>query len=133
MKVRMILSLLSVSLLNSCVNTNDDANGVDPCGVYTLVSIDGNLVPTVTRHGNHEVFVQSGTFTISDDGTCVSEVVFGPSSDKLQTRVVQATYTRKGTQLKMKWKGAGRTEGAVEGDTFTMNNEGMMFKYQKQP
>jgi len=31
----------------------------------------------------------------------------------------------------MNWQGAGTTIGTVEGDTFTMNNEGMVFAYRK--
>ena len=31
----------------------------------------------------------------------------------------------------MKWQGAGMTIGTVEGDTFTMDNEGMVFVYKK--
>jgi hypothetical protein len=31
----------------------------------------------------------------------------------------------------MRWAGAGMTTGTLEGDTFTMNNEGMSFSYHK--
>jgi hypothetical protein len=31
----------------------------------------------------------------------------------------------------MKWKGAGMTTASVEGDTLTMNNEGLLFVYTK--
>jgi hypothetical protein len=44
---------------------------------------------------------------------------------------VKATYTREGPKLTMKWQGAGTTIGTVEGDIFTMNNEGMVFAYRK--
>ena len=30
----------------------------------------------------------------------------------------------------MQWEGAGTTQGTVEEDTFTMNNEGMLFTYR---
>jgi hypothetical protein len=46
-------------------------------------------------------------------------------------RVVKATYTRENSKLTMRWEGAGTTTGTVEGDTFTMNNEGMIFAYRK--
>ena len=42
-----------------------------------------------------------------------------------------ASYTRQGSKLTMKWEGAGMTTGTAEGDTFTMNNEGMVFAYRK--
>jgi hypothetical protein len=47
------------------------------------------------------------------------------------TREVKATYTRQGSKLTMQWEGAGMTTGTVEGDMFTMNNEGMVFSYRK--
>jgi hypothetical protein len=31
----------------------------------------------------------------------------------------------------MRWQGAGMTIGSVAGDTFTMNNEGMVLAYRK--
>jgi hypothetical protein len=31
----------------------------------------------------------------------------------------------------MQWEGAGTTVGTVEGNDFTMNNEGMVFVYRK--
>jgi hypothetical protein len=74
------------------------------------------------------MMVHSGSFTINADGTCSSEVAFGPQKF---TRKVKATYTQEGSTLKMKWKGAGWTKGTIKGDTFTMNNEGMIFSYKK--
>jgi hypothetical protein len=44
---------------------------------------------------------------------------------------VKATYTREGNKLTMKWQSGGMTIGTVEGDTFTMSNEGMVFVYRK--
>ena len=44
---------------------------------------------------------------------------------------MRATYTRHGSELTMQWQGAGTTVGTLTGDTFTMNNEGMMLAYQK--
>jgi hypothetical protein len=31
----------------------------------------------------------------------------------------------------MQWKDAGTTTGTIEGNTFTMDNEGMVFAYKK--
>ena len=42
-------------------------------------------------------------------------------------RVVNATYTVSGRELTMHWKGAGWTKGILKDNTFTMNNEGMIF------
>ena len=46
-------------------------------------------------------------------------------------RVVEATYTVSGTNLTMRWEGAGTTTGSVKGNDFTMNNEEMIFAYRK--
>jgi hypothetical protein len=75
--------------------------------------------------------VRSGTFTINADGTCSTKTVFVPPSGQEATREVSATYTKEGAKLTMQWKGAGTTTGTIEGDTFTMNNEGMLFVYKK--
>jgi hypothetical protein len=31
----------------------------------------------------------------------------------------------------MQWKDAGKTVGSIDGNTFTMENEGMVFVYRK--
>lgn len=100
-------------------------------GDYTLVSVDGKTVPCVVSHEGHDVTVKSGVFTINADGTCRSQSIFCVEHYKDVHRVVDATYTMSGTDLKMRWKGAGTTTGSVNGGNFTMNNEGMIFAYRK--
>jgi hypothetical protein len=108
------------------------AAGTDPVvGTYALVSVDGNKVPCTLQHEGHTLAVKSGSSIISPDGTCNSRVVFSPPSGGDTTRAVKATYTRQGSELTMKWERAGMTTGTVEGDRFTMNNEGMIFAYRK--
>jgi hypothetical protein len=58
-------------------------------------------------------------------------MLFVPPSGAESTREVSATYMREGSQLNMQWKGAGKTSGTIKGNTFTMDNEGMVFTYQK--
>jgi len=103
----------------------------NPVGTYALVSVDTNKVPCALEHEGHKLTVKSGTFIINADGTCSSKVVFTPPTGDDVAREVKATYTREGSKLTMKWEGAGMTTGTVEGDTFTMNNEGMIFAYRK--
>ncbi|MFO1497179.1 MAG: hypothetical protein U1G07_02065 [Verrucomicrobiota bacterium] len=100
-------------------------------GVYTLVSVNGNPVPTAIKHENAQLEVRSGTFTINDDGTCRSRMVFVPPNGKEAIREVKASYSRDGAKLDMQWERAGRTTGTVKDDTFTMNNEGMILAYRK--
>jgi len=108
-------------------------DGNNPTGVYTLVTVNGSKLPATVSHGDAVIEVRSGTFTINADGTCRSKVSFGPPSGAEFTREVDATYTREGSKLNMQWKGAGMTTGVVKSDTFTMDNEGMVFAYRKQP
>ena len=107
------------------------AADINPAGTYALVTVDGNKVPCAVEHQGHALTVKSGTFIINPDGTCSSKVVFTPPSGGDATREVKATYTRQGSKLTMQWEGAGMTTGTVEGDSFTMNNEGMIFAYRK--
>jgi len=100
-------------------------------GVYTLISVNGNPVPSSITHQGVTLSVRSGTFTINADGTCISKTVFAPPSGSEVAREVSATYTKDGATLTMKWKNAGTTTGTVEGNMFTMDNEGMVFVYKK--
>jgi len=103
----------------------------NPVGTYTLVSVDGKKVPCKVEHEGHALEVKSGTFVINADGTCSSKIAFSLPSGADAGREVKATYTRHGASLDMLWESGGRTTGKVEGDTFTMNNEGMDFVYRK--
>ena len=95
------------------------------------MSVDGKQVPCALTHEGTTLTVKSGVFTISGDGTCSSKIIFSVPSNGDVNREVKATYTRQGAKLTMKWEGAGITMGTVEGNTFTMDNQGMTFTYQK--
>ena len=128
-KTMMILVVMLVASTGCQEATMTNVN--DFAGVYTLIEVDGASIPAAVSHGGHDIIVHSGSFTINADRTCSSEIIFGPLSGEKHTRKVNATYTREGSTLKMKWIGASRTKGTIEGDTFSMNNEGMMFVYKK--
>ena len=100
----------------------------NPAGTYALVSVDGNKVPCTVQHEGHTMTINSGSFSINADGTCGSKMSLAGRDAAIE---VKATYTREGPKLTMKWQGAGMTIGTLEGDTFTMNNEGMVFAYRK--
>ncbi|MGD0537787.1 MAG: hypothetical protein ABSC03_09095 [Verrucomicrobiota bacterium] len=127
--------LLSVGLfLSACKQEVKDvkaAKGNDPTGVYTLVTVNGNQLPATVSHEGAVLQVRSGSFTINADGTCGSKMTFIPPGGREATVEVSATYTREGSKLNMQWKNAGTTTGNLEGNTFTMENEGMMFAYKK--
>ncbi len=99
-----------------------------PVGVYNLVSIDGKTVPCDIEHEGHKMAIKSGSFSINPDGTCSSSMVLSGRDAAIE---VKATYTLEGSTLTMRWQGAGTTTGTVRGDTFTMENEGMLLAYRK--
>jgi hypothetical protein len=118
-------------LLSACKPEAKVAEGSDPTGVYALVTVNGNPVPASVSHEGAALQVRSGTFTIKADGTCSTKTVFVPPSGSEVANEVSATYTKEGSKLTMQWKGAGTTTGTIEGNTFTMDNEGMVFVYRK--
>jgi hypothetical protein len=126
-----LLPLCIVMIGAGCKHEVKATADTNPAGTYTLVSVDGNKVPCNVQHEGHALAIKSGSFLINADGTCSSTMVFSPPSHGEVTNVVKATYTREGQKLTMKWQGAGMTTGAVEGDTFAMNNEGMVLAYRK--
>lgn len=118
--------------LSGCGKPEAKATGSkDFTGVYTLASVDGKPVPASIKHDGVSIEVREGTFTINSDGTCSTKTSFVPPSGTVASREVSATYTREGDKLTMQWKGAGTTVGTVAGNTFTMNNEGMVLAYKK--
>ena len=104
---------------------------IDPTGVYALVSVDGKSLPCSLFHEGASPTVKSGAFTITADGNCLSQITFSLPDRGDLSREVKATYTRQGAELTMQWEGAGVTMGSVDGNTFTMTNEGMVFAYRK--
>jgi hypothetical protein len=107
------------------------AKAADPAGVYALVSVNGKPVPAGITHDGVTFQVRSGAFTIRTNGTCSSRMVCVPPAGTEVTRDVDATYTKNGSKLTMKWNRAGQTVGTIDGNTFTMDNEGMVLVYRK--
>ena len=130
--------LVSTLVLSACQtqctpegNAQNSGVVVDAVGEYTLVSVDGKIVPATVSHDGSSLQVRSGKFSINADGSCSTTTVFVPPNGKEVAREVSAKYTQAGATLTMTWKGAGMTCGTIEGKTFTMNNEGMLFVYTK--
>jgi len=118
-------------VLSACQRHAVTRSAIDPSGVYILVSVNGRPAPASLAHEGATLQIRSGSFTIRADGMCTSRMTFVPPSGPEVTRDVNATYSRDGTTLRMQWEGAGTTVGTVEGNTFTMNNEGMLLVYRK--
>jgi hypothetical protein len=124
--------LLTVGFfLSACKQESNVATGGNQTGVYALATVNGNKVPCSISHEGTALQVRSGTFTIKADGTCGTKTVFVPPGGVERTQEVSATYTKADSKLTMKWQGAGTTTGTVEGNTFTMDNEGMVLVYRK--
>jgi hypothetical protein len=107
--------------------------GTDFSGIYTLITVNGLKLPAKVSHEGAALEIRSGTFTITTDGKCASQMTFLPPSGREATVNTKATYSRQGSVLKMQWQNAGTTTGTVEGNRFTMENEGMVFVYTKSP
>jgi hypothetical protein len=107
------------------------ADAVNPTGNYTLLSVNGSPAPCTLTHEGMSLSIKTGVFIINSDGTCSSKITFSIPSKEDVSREVKATYKLEGAKLTMKWEGAGTTTGDVDGNTFTMNNEGMVFVYRK--
>jgi len=100
--------------------------------VLLLLALTGcKSVPCNLTHEDAAMVVKSGSLTFNADGTCRSFSIFSlPPHPDIQ-REVNATCTQNGAELTLRWNGAGITQGQLHGDTFTMNNEGMIFCYRK--
>jgi hypothetical protein len=114
-----------------CKNETPGNANIDPTGVYALVSVDGKSLPCSLTHEGEAPIINSGIFTITADGNCSSQISFSVPAKGDMSREVKATYTRQGADLTMQWEGAGTTMGHLDGNTFTMTNEGMVFGYRK--
>jgi hypothetical protein len=126
-----LLAVLLLLALTGCKNAATNTAEIYPVGVYNLVSIDGKTVPCNLTHEGAAMVVKSGSLTFNADGTCRSLSIFSIPPHPDIRREVNATCTQNGAELTMRWQGAGITKGQINGDTFTMNNEGMIFCYRK--
>ena len=124
------IALLAITALSGCKSRSTASAGVNPVGLYNLVSVDGKTLPCSVAHAGSPT-VKSGVFTFNADGTCASKIIMSTPSGSEVTREVKATYTCEGSKLTMKWAGAGTTTGTLTNDSFTMNNEGIVFAYRK--
>ncbi len=125
------LMLLVAVFWTGCKQETKASAQPDITGNYTLTAVDGKQVPCTINHEGASPTIKSGLFVISPDGTCSSKIEFSMASGPVTTREVKATYVREGSKLTMKWESAGTTLGVVQGNTFTMTNEGMVLAYSK--
>ena len=131
LKYSLILIFAAAVLLLACQAGVKSVDGSGVAGVYTLDKVDGTPIPGVIDHDGVNMRLHAGKFVIKPNGKCTSTTVFMAPNGEEMTRDVSANYTLEGSRLIMKWAGAGITTGMVEGDTFTMDNHGMIFEYKR--
>lgn len=119
-------------LMPACQKDSPTAIDAQYVGVYPLISVDGKAVPANLAHDGVTMQILSGAFTINSDGTCRSKMTVVPQGGAAVTTDVSGTFTYHGSTLTISWNGAGVTYGNLDGDTFTMNNAGMVLVYKKQ-
>jgi hypothetical protein len=103
----------------------------EPAGTYALVSINGNKLPYTPPHEGGAPEVQSSAMTLKADGTFTSTVTYGMPGGKSSSHDFSGTFTCEDTRLTLRWNGAGLTILKLEGNSFTMDNEGILFTYRK--
>jgi hypothetical protein len=125
--------MIAALFLVACQQATRPVGDNNITGDYYLHKVDGIHLPGTVLHDGVAIEIRSGSFVIKANGTCISTTQFVAPDGKEVNRKVHATYVVQDSRLVMKWKGAGITEGTVEGDVFIMDNHGMIFEYRRKP
>ena len=132
MRISCFLLFLTSLLLVACNQGSETAESPDFTGTYNLVSVDGHAVPYAPTHqGQLAPEIVSSSLSLKDDGTFSMVMSYTNPSGGTISRDFTGTYTSQGSDFNLNWEGAGQTKVTIEGDTLTLNNEGMLFVYQK--
>ena len=106
-------------------------NSGDFAGTYELATIDGHPLPYAPAHSGGAPEVLSSALTLAGDGTFHMSMSYRTTPGNSVSRDFSGTYTIDGATLSFVWKGAGVTPGTLEGNTVTIQNEGVQFTYRK--
>jgi hypothetical protein len=132
MSHRLALLIIAIAALPAACKTAGSPADTNPTGEYSLISIDGNELPYAPTHEGQTVpEVVSGSLTLSASGTFASFMQYGNPSGETTTRGFSGTYKAEDEIYILKWQGAGTTLAMIEDRTLTMNNEGIVFVYEK--
>lgn len=126
-----LVLLLAVFGLTACKPIANQATPADVSGTYTLTTVAGKPLPTTPPHEGGAPEVTSGSITLNADGSFVGAMSYRLPDGKAMNRDFTGSYQQAGARLTLQWKGAGTTSATVETNTFTMNNEGVLFAYRK--
>ena len=132
-------AVVLAGIATGCRTNGEQSPDLDPAetstdatGTYNLVSIEGNAIPYAPMHlGRRQPQVVAGTITLHEGGTFASTMQYANEAGRTMSRAFSGTYSFDGAEFVLSWTGAGRTKATLEEDTFTMNNEGMLFVYEK--
>lgn len=121
--------LLHISVHNALIQGYSSHRAVPP--LWPL--LNEIQFPKMLDCGSHDLGLKShperqeiGSFL-----SHVSAMDYTLSSGDSMSRDFKGTYAGEGTDLTLKWEGAGQTRVTIEGSTLSMNNEGMLFTYKK--
>ncbi len=103
----------------------------DITGTYELATIDGNPVPYTPPHQGGAPEILSSTLVLQADGTFRMSMTYRTTPGNSTTREFTGTYTLTENTLRFDWEGAGVTPGTLNGSVVTINNEGLLFAYEK--
>jgi len=117
--------------LTGCGKRTSTTKVSEHAGTYTLIAINGNKLPYTPPHEGGAPQVRSSTFTLNADGSFGNTMSYGTPSGQTMSRDFSGNYTRESERFTFYWKGAGMTTATLNGDTLTMNNEGILFAYRK--
>ncbi len=122
-----LITACSKGVVSESASSSDLA---DIAGSYRLISVNGNRIPARVAQAG-DIHAHAGEFIIRADASIRSATTFSPPTGGKITRVTNATLSRQGNKLTMRWKGAGTTTGVIADQTFTMDNHGMILVYQR--
>ena len=101
-------------------------------GVYTLVSLNGQALPTSVAEGGRQIEVVSGTLTLGSDHTVRVSTSYRLSPGAAPaTNEVSGTYSIQGDALTFSYSNGGRNSGTLDGDTLRVTNEGVVWTYRR--
>lgn len=118
----------SALVLVACASPGGSADWI---GEYTLVSVDGSLLPMTPQHEGGAPQILASTLELVEDGTFSMSMIYAGPDGKSISRDFKGTYSAEGDGLKLAWEGAGVTPVTFDGNQLTLMNEGIAFTYQK--
>ena len=137
MRVYCFVIVIATLFLASCnasapVPTSASLDMPEVAGTYTLATVDGHAVPYAPMHGGQQApEVAGGSLTLNTDGTFSSEMRFTNPEIRVMGGSSKGNFVLERDEYVLSWEGAGKTLVQIDGDTLTMNNEGMLFVYKK--